>query len=43
MMRREIQQRLLHSGLVATGSTPEELAAFVQAESRKWAKLVSMK
>lgn len=36
----EIQQRLLESGLIATGSTPEEFAAFVQAESRKWAKLV---
>ena len=36
----EVQQRLLESGLIATGSTPEEFAAFVQAESRKWAKLV---
>ena len=36
----EIQQRLLESGLVATGSTPEEFAAFVQSESQKWAKLV---
>ncbi len=36
----EVQQRLLESGLVATGSAPEEFAAFVQAESAKWAKLV---
>lgn len=36
----EVQQRLLESGLVATGGTPEEFAAFVQTESRKWAKLV---
>jgi tripartite-type tricarboxylate transporter receptor subunit TctC len=36
----EVQQRLLESGLVATGSTPEEFAAFVSAESGKWARLV---
>jgi tripartite-type tricarboxylate transporter receptor subunit TctC len=35
----DVQQRLLESGLVATGSTPEEFAAFVQAESAKWARL----
>jgi tripartite-type tricarboxylate transporter receptor subunit TctC len=35
----EIRQRLLESGLVATGGTPEEFAKFVQAESMKWAKL----
>jgi len=36
----EVQQRLLESGLIATGTTPEEFSAFVQAESKKWAKLV---
>jgi tripartite-type tricarboxylate transporter receptor subunit TctC len=35
----DIRQRLLESGLVATGSSQEAFAAFVQAESRKWAKL----
>lgn len=35
----EVRQRLLESGLVATGSTVEEFGAFVPSESRKWAKL----
>jgi len=34
-----ISFNLLESGLVATGGTAEEFATFVQAESRKWAKL----
>jgi tripartite-type tricarboxylate transporter receptor subunit TctC len=36
----EIQQRLLESGLVATGNSPDEFAAFIKSESMKWAKLV---
>jgi tripartite-type tricarboxylate transporter receptor subunit TctC len=36
----EVRQRLLESGLVATGSGVDEFAAFVSAESKKWAKLV---
>src|SRR5688572_18863725 len=39
----EVRQRLLESGLVATGSSPEEFAAFTAAESQKWAKLVKDK
>jgi tripartite-type tricarboxylate transporter receptor subunit TctC len=39
----EVRQRLLESGLVASGSTVEEFAAFVPAESKKWAKLVQEK
>ena len=39
----EVRQRLLESGLVATGSTVEEFAAFVPAESKKWAKIVKEK
>lgn len=39
----DVRQRLLESGLVATGSTVEEFAAFVPAESKKWAKLVKEK
>ena len=35
----EVKQRLLESGLVATGGAAEEFAKFVQAESAKWAKL----
>jgi tripartite-type tricarboxylate transporter receptor subunit TctC len=38
-----VRQRLLESGLVATGASPEEFAAFVGAESKKWAKLVREK
>jgi tripartite-type tricarboxylate transporter receptor subunit TctC len=36
----EVRQRLLESGLVATGSTVEAFTTFVPAESGKWAKLV---
>jgi len=36
----EIRQRLLESGLVAAGGTVDEFTAFVQAEARKWSKLV---
>lgn len=36
----EVRQRLLESGLVAVTGTVEEFTAFVQAEARKWSKLV---
>ncbi|HKA43494.1 MAG TPA: tripartite tricarboxylate transporter substrate binding protein [Burkholderiales bacterium] len=36
----EVRQRLLESGLAAAGGTVDEFTAFVQAESRKWTKLV---
>ena len=39
----ELRQRLLESGLVVTGASPEEFAAFVSGESKKWAKLVREK
>jgi tripartite-type tricarboxylate transporter receptor subunit TctC len=39
----EVRRRLLESGLVATGGTVEEFAAFVPAESKKWAKIVKEK
>jgi tripartite-type tricarboxylate transporter receptor subunit TctC len=39
----DVRQRLLESGLVATGSTAEEFAAFVAAESKKWTKVVQEK
>ena len=39
----EVRQRLLESGLVATGGSAEEFAAFVSSESKKWAKLVREK
>ena len=35
----EVRRRLLEFGLVATGAPAEEFAAFVQAESKKWAGL----
>ncbi len=39
----DVRQRLLESGLVATGSTVEDFAVFVPAESKKWAKVVQEK
>jgi len=39
----EVRQRLLESGLVATGSGAEEFTSFVATESKKWAKLVKEK
>jgi tripartite-type tricarboxylate transporter receptor subunit TctC len=39
----EVRQRLLESGLVATGSGVDEFTSFVAAESKKWAKLVKEK
>jgi tripartite-type tricarboxylate transporter receptor subunit TctC len=39
----EVRQRLLESGLVATGGSAEDFATFTAAESQKWAKLVKDK
>jgi len=39
----EVRQRLLESGLVATGAPPEEFGRFVAAESAKWQKIVKEK
>jgi len=31
---------LLESGIEATSSTPEQFAAYIQSETKKWAKVV---
>jgi tripartite-type tricarboxylate transporter receptor subunit TctC len=36
----EVKKRLIESGIVATSSTPEAFAAFVKAETAKWAKVI---
>jgi tripartite-type tricarboxylate transporter receptor subunit TctC len=36
----DAKQRLLESGIEATPSTPEQFAAYIQAETKKWAKVV---
>jgi tripartite-type tricarboxylate transporter receptor subunit TctC len=36
----DVQKRLLESGIVAAPSSPEQLAAYVDAETRKWAKVI---
>ena len=36
----ETQQRLLQMGFEPSGSTPEQLAAFVETETRKWGALI---
>jgi tripartite-type tricarboxylate transporter receptor subunit TctC len=36
----EVKKRLLDSGIIAVWSTPEQFAAFQQAETRKWAKVI---
>ncbi len=36
----DAKQRLLESGIEATPSTPEQFATYIQAETKKWAKVV---
>jgi tripartite-type tricarboxylate transporter receptor subunit TctC len=36
----DAKQKLLESGIEATASTPEQFAAYIQAETKKWAKVV---
>jgi tripartite-type tricarboxylate transporter receptor subunit TctC len=36
----DAKQRLLESGIEATPSTPEQFAAYIQNETKKWAKVV---
>jgi len=36
----DIKKRLLESGIVATTNTPEQFAAYIQSETRKWAKVI---
>jgi tripartite-type tricarboxylate transporter receptor subunit TctC len=36
----EVKTRLLDSGIIATSSTPEQFSAYIQSETKKWAKVV---
>jgi len=36
----DVRQRLLTDGAEPVGSSPEEFAAFIRAETAKWAKVV---
>ncbi|MEO8442143.1 MAG: tripartite tricarboxylate transporter substrate binding protein [Betaproteobacteria bacterium] len=36
----DVKQKLLDSGIEATSNTPEQFAAYAQAETKKWAKVV---
>jgi tripartite-type tricarboxylate transporter receptor subunit TctC len=36
----DVQKRLLESGIVVAPSSPEQLAAYQDAETRKWAKVI---
>ena len=36
----DVKQRLLDSGIEAISNTPEQFVAYIQAETRKWAKVV---
>jgi tripartite-type tricarboxylate transporter receptor subunit TctC len=36
----DAKQKLLESGIEATPSTPEQFAAYIQSETKKWAKVV---
>ena len=36
----DVKQRLAAVGFVPIGDTPEEFAAFLEAESEKWGKVI---
>ena len=36
----DVKQRLLESGIVATSSSPEQFASYIQSETKKWAKVI---
>jgi tripartite-type tricarboxylate transporter receptor subunit TctC len=36
----DVKTRLLDAGIIATPSSPEAFAAYMQAETKKWAKVV---
>lgn len=36
----DVKKRLLNSGIIATSSSPEAFAAYIQAETAKWAKVI---
>ena len=38
----EIREKLVQQGVDPVGSTPDEFAAYIRAETEKWAKVVKM-
>jgi tripartite-type tricarboxylate transporter receptor subunit TctC len=36
----DVKKRLLETGIVATTSTPEQFAAYIDSETKKWAKVI---
>jgi len=40
LQRPDLKERLLGQGFIVVGSTPEELGAYVRAESDKWGKVI---
>ena len=40
LQQRDIRERFLSDGAEAVGSSPEEFAAFIRAETAKWAKVI---
>jgi tripartite-type tricarboxylate transporter receptor subunit TctC len=36
----EIREKLVQQGVDPVGSTPDEFAAYIRAETEKWAKVV---
>lgn len=36
----DVKKRLLDSGIVATTTTPDQFAAYIQSETRKWARVI---
>jgi tripartite-type tricarboxylate transporter receptor subunit TctC len=36
----DVKARLLDAGIIATSSSPEAFAAYAQAETKRWAKVV---
>jgi tripartite-type tricarboxylate transporter receptor subunit TctC len=36
----DVKKRLLETGIVATTSTPEQFAAYINSETKKWAKVI---
>src|SRR5688572_23258341 len=36
----DVKKRLLDSGIIATSSTPDAFASYIQSETRKWAKVI---
>jgi len=40
LQRPDLKERLLGQGFIVVGSAPEELGAYVRAESDKWGKVI---